>query len=144
MISPTQILDVNTDLVAGEVVDGEAVIINLSNGMYYTMDGVGAEVWQLIERRRCMDEMAQEIGARYGVDRETVLGDLGVVVAELVAEGLVLAENGSAAPEDAPVALARPTAPYTKPALTRYTDMSEVLALDPPLPELRADRGNKS
>jgi hypothetical protein len=108
MISPTQILDVNTDLVAGEVVDGEAVIINLSNGMYYTMDGVGAEVWQLIERRRSMHDMAGEIAARYGVDRETVLGDLRVVVAELVAEDLVRAANGSSAPEDAPVELARP------------------------------------
>ena len=144
MISPTQILSVNTDLVAGEVVDGEAVIINLGNGMYYTMDKVGAEVWQLIERRRCMQEMAGEIAARYGVARETVLGDLGAVVAELVAEGLVLAENGSSAPDDAPVELGRPTAPYTKPAITRYTDMSEVLALDPPLPELGADRGRKS
>ena len=145
MISPTQILDVNINLVAGEVVDGEAVIINLGNGMYYTMDKVGAEVWQLIERRRCMEEMAGEIAARYGVDRQTVLGDLGVVVAELVAEGLVLAENGSSAPpDDAPVELAPPTAPYTKPAVTRYTDMSEVLALDPPLPELGVDRGSKS
>ena len=144
MISPTTILTVNTDLVAGEVVDGEAVIINLSNGMYYTMDGVGAEVWQLIERRRSMQQMSGEIGARYGVDRETVLGDLGVVVAELVAEGLVLAENGSSAPDASSVELARPTAPYAKPALVRYTDMSEVLALDPPLPELGVRRGNKA
>jgi hypothetical protein len=144
MISPTQLLGVNTDLVAGEVVDGEAVIINLGNGMYYTMDKVGADVWQLIERRRCMDEMAGEIAARYGVDPETVLGDLGVVVAELVAEGLVLTLNGSAARDDAPVELGRPTAPYARPALTRYTDMSEVLALDPPLPELGADRRSKS
>jgi hypothetical protein len=144
MISPTQILDVNTDFVAGEVVDGEAVIINLSNGMYYTMDGVGAEVWQLIERRRSMHDMAGEIAARYGVDRETVLGDLQVVVPELVAEGLVRTANGSSTPEDAPVELARPTARYTKPAVTRYTDMSEVLALDPPLPELGAHRLSKS
>jgi len=46
--------------------------------------------------------------------------------------------------DDAPIELGRPTAPYTKPAITRYTDMSEVLALDPPLPELGADRGRKS
>jgi len=144
MISPTKILIVNTDLVAGEVVDGEAVIINLSNGMYYTMEGVGAEVWQLIERRRSMQQMAVEIAGRYGVDRETVLGDLGVVVAELVAEGLVLEETGSSAPDGSPVEGPRATAAYTKPALVRYTDMSEVLALDPPLPELGVRRGNKS
>jgi len=123
---------------------GLSLIINLSNGMYYTMDGVGAEVWQLIERRRSMQQIAGEIAARYGVDRETVLGDLSGVVDELVAEGLVLADDGSSAPGDSPVALPPPTAPYTKLALTRYTDMSEVLALDPPLPELGARRGNKS
>lgn len=143
MIPPTQLLCVNTSLVAGEVVDGEAVIINLGNGMYYTMDKVGAEVWQLIERRRSTKDMADEIAARYGVDRETVFGDLGSVVAELIAEGLVLVEDGTSAPDDAPVELAPPAAPYTKPTVTRYTDMSEVLALDPPLPELGARRGRK-
>jgi len=143
MVPPAQPLCINTDLVAAEIVDGEAVIINLSNGLYYTMDKVGAEVWQLIERRRSVQQMASEIAARYGVDPEAVLGDLGPVVAELVAEGLVLTENGSAAPDDAPVGLPQPSAPYTKPAVTRYADMSEVLALDPPLPKLRTERGNK-
>ena len=39
----------NTAEVAAKDVDGEAVLINLTNGMYYSMDLVGGFVWSLIE-----------------------------------------------------------------------------------------------
>ncbi len=32
--------------VASKVIDGEAIIINLANGVYYSMDKVGALVWE--------------------------------------------------------------------------------------------------
>lgn len=136
MSLPAEPVRVNTDLVAAEVVEGEAVIINLSNGMYYTMDKVGAEVWQLIERGGTPDEMAHEIAVRYQVDRNLVLGHLESLIDELLTEGLVVAESGDipeGPPSESPE---RATGPYTTPALVRYTDMREVLALDPPLPEL--------
>lgn len=142
----TQPLRVNTELVAGEVVDGEAVIINLSNGLYYTMDAVGADVWQLIEGGASASHMAAALSTRYGVDPATVLADVTRVIAELVAEGLVLdRDTPPTAPTSAPpaVVLGPPAARYAAPALTRYTDMSEVLALDPPLPELGPNRAAK-
>jgi hypothetical protein len=140
--SPTKILIVNTDLVAGEVVDGEAVIINLSNGMYYTMEGVGAEVWQLIERRRpCSNGRRDRRALRVDRRRSSAIwgrrGRAGRGRARLE-------ETGSSLPDGSPVEGPRATAAYTKPALVRYTDMSEVLALDPPLPELGVRRGSKS
>ena len=33
---------VNSPNVVAEVIDGEAVIVNLRNGMYYSLDGGGA------------------------------------------------------------------------------------------------------
>ena len=36
-----QYLKPNSDGVASKIVDGEAILINLSNGMYYSMDAVG-------------------------------------------------------------------------------------------------------
>ena len=136
MIRPTQPLCVNTDLVAAEVVDGEAVIINLGNGMYYTMDKVGAEIWQLIERGRNMQEVTDYIAMRYAVERDIVLTDLEAVIRELLAEGLILADNGKSPDASKLEPVSPSAAPYTKPSLVHYTDMREVLALDPPLPEL--------
>lgn len=143
MIPPSRRVSVNTDLVAGEVVDGEAVIINLSNGMYYTMDKVGAEIWQLIEGRRSVSDMADDIAMRYSVERQTVVEDLERIISELMGEALVIEEESIADEGTEPSAPVHPAAmPYAKPELVRYTDMSDVLALDPPLPELGL-RGGK-
>ncbi len=130
-------LRVNTQLVACEIVDSEAVIINLSNGIYYTMDAVGAEVWRMIEEGRTLQGIADALASGYSVSADDALADLEQIAQELLQEELVIIDEGgsdvSQAPADDPRAA---LGPYSKPTLVRYSDMSEVLALDPPLPEL--------
>ena len=41
---------INYPQVINETIDGEAIIINLVTGSYYSLDKTGAEVWELIER----------------------------------------------------------------------------------------------
>ncbi len=132
------VLRINMGVTAAEVIDGEAVMINLSDGMYYTMDGIGAEVWLLLERGCSVRAMARWLSARHRVDEDRVLTDVGAVVDELVAAGLVLRdEHASVADEvEVEVAAAGPAIPYVAPQVVRYSDMGDVLALDPPLPLL--------
>ena len=42
-------MQANPDEVAAKVVQGEAIIINLASGVYYSMTGVGAAAWGLLE-----------------------------------------------------------------------------------------------
>ncbi len=42
----------NDTHVAAKVFDGEAIIMNLTTGMYFSADKVGASVWELIEKGR--------------------------------------------------------------------------------------------
>ncbi|MEM7164174.1 MAG: PqqD family protein [Planctomycetota bacterium] len=135
-MTPSQpMFRVNTELVACEVVDGEAVIINLSNGMYYTMDLVGAEVWQMIEHGCDLGEIASAVATRYGVAADSVGHDLKELSQMLLSEELIVeADADSVAPPDLPELSSGAT--YCKPALVSYADMNDVLALDPPLPEL--------
>ena len=77
------------------------------------------------------------------VPDESLPDVLEVVAQELVDEALVLTDGRvTSGPSD--VDLPPPGEPYATPTLTRYTDMGDVLALDPPLPELGAIRGDKS
>lgn len=137
MIAAEQRLRVNVDEVAAEVIDAEAVLINLSTGMYYTMDKVGAVVWQLIEGGHSMAEMSSIIAERYGVDPDMVLRDLEKVVRDLLEQRLVAVEEGRTAPMANAADTPRDVEVYARPTLCKYTDMAEVLALDPPLPVLR-------
>jgi len=45
-----------SDQIAAKVMDGEAVIIDLASGVYYSMDGVGGLIWSLIEATQSMDD----------------------------------------------------------------------------------------
>lgn len=121
--------------VAAKVIDGEAIIMNLSNGLYFSMDGVGATVWELLERGHSLKEVAETVGARYSVDPASVQPDVHGLVEDLLLEGLVEEGDGI---EPGPVepSAGEATGGYEPPVLNKYTDMADLLALDPPMPGL--------
>jgi hypothetical protein len=122
--------------VASKVIDGEAIIINLANGVYYSMDRVGAFVWDLLQAGHTLEEVIAAVTRHYDVSREQAESNVRDLVQELVQENLVVSsENGA-------VALAereneqREKVPYEIPKLNIYRDMGDLLALDPPVPGL--------
>ena len=118
------------------MLDGEAVVINLTDGVYYSLDGTGALAWAMAVTGASAGEIAGEIAGRYGAPLESVRADVNRLLEKLVAERLLL----PGAPDDAPGTLPEGLADhgdYAPPELERYTDMSEMLALDPPLPGIR-------
>ena len=120
---------------ASEVIDDEAIIINLSTGVYYSTGKAGAVVWSGIERGQSLDEIVGAVVARYDVSAERALADVHQLMTRLLEENLVEAtEAGPAAEAEAP-----PTSksPYEPPVLHVYRDMGALLALDPPSPALR-------
>ena len=126
------------DEVAAKVIDGEAIIINLVNGSYYSMVDAGAEVWSLIERGCSLDEIVESVAASYEVDEETARADVASLSSDLLEEGLVsLASETEAGSVHKPAAThSGERSPYEAPKLVKYTDMADLLALDPPMPGL--------
>jgi hypothetical protein len=70
-------------------VEGEAVILSLSDGVYYGLDPVGARVWQLMEQPRTVAELRDAVVAEWEVDAPTAERDLLELLADLAARGLV-------------------------------------------------------
>ncbi len=123
--------------VAAKVVDGEAVIINLANGVYYSMDKAGGLIWSMIEQARSLDAIADAVAAAYDVPPERARADVGQLAAELVAEDLVAATGDEVPAAGADPAPPPQKLPYETPKLNVYRDMEELLALDPPMPGLK-------
>jgi len=122
---------------AAKVLDGEAVIINLLNGTYYSLDKAGAVVWELAASGGTVSEIAGGVSARYDVDASRARQDVERLVAELVAERLLVPANGTApSSADAPSTSGNGRLAYEAPMLTTYRDMADLLALDPPMPRL--------
>jgi hypothetical protein len=121
--------------VAAKVIDGEAIIMNLSNGLYFSMENVGAAVWELTELGHSLGEIIDILQDRSGMNRGTIEQDVYRLAEELIREGLVLQSDEGASDSEMPSPTLEPLA-YTPPTLNKYTDMADILALDPPMPGL--------
>jgi Coenzyme PQQ synthesis protein D (PqqD) len=122
------------DEVAAKVLDGEAIIINLANGNYYSLDKVGGLIWQMIEGQHSLEEMIAAISAGYDASREQAQADIEHLIEDLLRENLVVSspDGASAAWKGEPGEGEK--LPYESPKLTSYRDMADLLAMDPPTP----------
>ena len=129
-------LVVNESDVAAKVVEGEAILINLTSGLYYSMDKVGGLVWSMIVHGSSVEQVAEVVAARYGVPVAGAREDVRRLVRELLDENLIALSMGPPAVVPPAGAAAANSQPYEAPTLTRFDDMADMFALDPPLPEL--------
>ena len=136
MLTLNHRLQARAEEVAAKVMDGEAIIINLANGVYYSMDKVGGLIWEAIERQSSMAAMIATVVARYDVSAEQAEADIQRIAEELLQENLVTVSESNGA---APMTTESPRQerlPYEAPTLNIYRDMGDLLALDPPTPGL--------
>ncbi len=72
-------------------VAGEAILIHLQTGVYYSLNDVGTAFWNLLDGTRSIDACAQTIAAEYSAPADLVLADLLELAADLTKEGLAAA-----------------------------------------------------
>lgn len=113
-----------------ESVDGEALIMDMVTGTYYTCLGPATIAWEALKRGVEPGDVAAMIATRYEVDVAGVKRDLDAFVAELVQEEMLVVRN--AEPEGGPIEPApAPTGPYEPLRIERYTDLADLILLDP-------------
>ena len=127
-------LVVNPTDISAKVLDGEAVIINLSTGVYFSTSGAGALAWALLEAGHDRPGIAQGVADRFAVPVDRVDADLAGFLDDLRTHELAVPGPVGEPPTAVDVDLNGAT--YAPPALEVYTDMSDLLALDPPMPGL--------
>lgn len=137
MLTTGDRLRVSEPDVAARVIDGEAIIINLSTGVYYSLDDVGGVIWALLERGASLGETAAAVADRYEIPAEQARADVERLALELCQEELLVRSDREPS-STAPVQLGNggEIRPYAPPRLNRFDDMAELFAQDPPLPEL--------
>ena len=121
-------LQINTPNVVHEAIEGEVVIVNLEKGLYFSTDGVGAAVWTRLAAGQSIEEVRGWLVAGFA-DADTASGDLDSFVEQLRASDLVT--DSDAAPETNGIEIASAPDAYTTPVLEIYSDMEELLLLDP-------------
>ena len=69
--------------------EGTAVLLSVDNGRYYSLEDVGARVWDLCDGKRSVEEIAAMLGGEYAAPAETIQRDLLELLGDLMNENLV-------------------------------------------------------
>ena len=69
--------------------DGESVILNFDEGVYYGLDKVGARIWELVQQPTTVSQLADQLAAEYEVEAERCERDVKDLLSELADAGLV-------------------------------------------------------
>ncbi len=126
---------INCPPFAHQTIDGEVVLVNLETGHYYSLRACGAEIWTLIESGAGLHDITAALANRYEAGAGVIAGSVARLIAELQDEGIltpthesVAGNAGGMAPALAPVTA---QAPFQPPVLEKFTDMQDLILLDP-------------
>lgn len=94
--SPTSVVSAVKGQVSCDL-DGEEVILNTNNGVYYGLDPVGARIWELIQEPSTIGELRDAIVKEYDVDSGKCESDLLQLLEALSNEKLIMVTNDNGA-----------------------------------------------
>lgn len=115
-----------------ETIEGETVIVNLENGVYYSLRDSGVDVWNLIETGTNFDELLDYLNDHYEGSLKEMKNSLVDLLVILQKEGLV--KVSSSKPESkkgSPSNTNGKKFKFSPPLLEKFSDLQELLLLDP-------------
>lgn len=136
-LKPANKYILNKPYVVHETIEGETIVMNLKSGFYYSFDGVGPAIWELILQGIVLDEiinLMEEIFPESGFDMQSVvmkfiglLKENEIIFDEPVSEST----NRKFDREHVKNAKVFSEVSIREPLFHRFTDMRDVLLLDP-------------
>jgi hypothetical protein len=116
-----------------ETIDGEALIMDMLKGSYYSCEWASAYAWNALVAGASVSETAALVAVRYGVDADRVTHDLDAFVDALVRDEILVERTDAVAGPVDPTALDAlvPPGEYATLTVEKFTDLADVILLDP-------------
>ena len=103
-------------------------MINMTTGSYYSLDGVGGLVWEMLQQGpSTAADLTTALQPTVTGDAATLRREVLRLLEELQNEGLLRPAASAAAHEQ----LRRDPLPFKPPVLNKYTDLEALLLIDP-------------
>jgi Coenzyme PQQ synthesis protein D (PqqD) len=122
---------VNTPNVVYENIDGETVLINLETGTYYSMLNTAGEIWEYLEKGHDKNAIITDLIQRYDTDLTTLEIAVNNLILQLIEERLIINNPSNTNTNLPSKPIPNEKLPFTQPLLEKYTDMQDLLLLDP-------------
>lgn len=128
---------INTSKIVYDTLDGEVIIINFDTGNYYSLNKTGKHIWNMLESVPFGSLIIKEITKVYSGDADNISTEITQFLKALQQEELLQVVEEERNGID-PRSIEKhepnngPEIPlFEKPGFQKYTDMKEMLLLDP-------------
>lgn len=123
--------NIHTPQVIWELIEHDIIVINLKHGYYYDISGLSAMIWLMIENACAYDEILQTLKTYHTSTPETLQADLNFFLCTLEEEALIQRTETPKPPiVKYPITFDH-LSDYHRPELKKYTDMQNLLLIDP-------------
>lgn len=122
---------VNAAKVACQVFDGEAIVIHFERGHYFSAVGSGATLLALLCGGSSMAELRAELVRRFALEPEHAARSVAQFWEQLSAAEVIVPTSVQQAEPSASMAEVASASPFQEPQLVEYTDLEDLLVLDP-------------
>lgn len=115
--------------VVHETIDDETIVIDFDDGTYYSLRTTANFIWQLLESASA-EQIIQAVCQTYTGDPEQIESSVQAFLSQLVQAQLIV-ETAGGTPQPVSAIIDGAPLPFTPPILEEYTDMQDLLLLDP-------------
>lgn len=119
---------INRESVSFDFLEGEVVAIHLGTGVYYSLRGAAATIWQILAAPAEAADLAAALASGYDVPPEIAREDAQHFLQRLRDEQLLVEGIRVGSPALAQVGAKQA---YSPPTFERYADLQDLLLLDP-------------
>ena len=135
-MNSNQRFKINIPDIIHETIDNEVLIIEFNSGNYYSLKEVGAEIWAGLVKGANSCEIISEISKKYTGSQEDIIRCVTQLIGELIQEKIITPVPTNQTQDlnqigkvDFADKVENPA--FSCPELQKYTDMQELLLLDP-------------
>jgi Coenzyme PQQ synthesis protein D (PqqD) len=122
----------NAPNVIAETIEGEAILVDLRTGNYYSIQGSGSQIWGALVQGVAAGRVAEEVAKAFSIERAEAEAAVSSLSEELEREGLIVPLDDGEGQEPSPsLQLSSNGQVFSAPVVEKYTDMQDLVLLDP-------------
>ena len=97
IITAQSIVVVTRQQRSADLESGEKIILNLKDGVYYSLNEVARRIWELFQEPRQVYQVIETLTSEYDIDSDRCTKELYELLADLANRGLIEITNEAAA-----------------------------------------------
>jgi hypothetical protein len=110
--------------------DNEVIVVDLLDGSYYSITGCGTAIWEYVQSGHTRDQILANLEAAFAAESPVLTQHLDQFIDALVTDKLIEPQSPPSSGQPKSAATGEQVA-FSPPALRKFTDMEDVLKMDP-------------